>query len=106
MTREGPTSKITLDPRSRHRNSMGSLAARFLSTPPKMVLIPYLKDVWHQIVTLNGQVFHDSVHLRVTELGPRNRNVANILKNGRNDDVGEILDEIFFEGWSAILIIA
>lgn len=65
-----------------------------------------LKDVWHEVVTLNDQVLNDSIDHRITVLDSRNWDITDALEDARNNNLREILYQMRLECWLAILVIA
>lgn len=65
-----------------------------------------LKNIGHQVITLNDQILNDGVNHGIAVFDARNRHIANILKDGRDDDLAQVLDEVWLKGWLAILVIA
>jgi hypothetical protein len=83
-----------------------SLVGHGLATHTEVVVIAELENVGEEIVAFNDQVFDDSIDHRVRHFNARDGYIAGVGEDGRDDDLGEILDQMRLEGRLAILIVA
>lgn len=98
--------KISLDASGRDHDLVVMLVADLLATPAEVVVTAKLESIGHQIVALNAQVLDNNIDHRVRNLDARNGDVADILEESRQDDVGQVLDKMFLELGLAILVVA
>ena len=98
--------KIALDTRGSNHNLVLVLVADLSATQAEVVVVAELENVGEEVVALKDKVLNDGVDHRVRNLDTGNRDVASVLKDARDDDIGEILDEMRLEGDLAVCIVA
>jgi hypothetical protein len=81
------------------------LARNGLATPAPVVVRAKFERVGCKVVALNDKVLDNRVHHGVAVLNAWNGDVANILKDGRKDDFGHVLDKVRLEDSLAILVL-
>lgn len=64
------------------------------------------EDVWHEVVTLDDQVFNDSIKLRITVLHSGDGYILDAFKGSRKNDLAEILQQMRLESRLSVLIVA
>lgn len=90
------------------------LVTDLLTSPPEVVITTEFHDVRHQIVTFDNDIFN---HLKtvsfpilskacdithhidhwVADFNARNRDIADILKETRQDDISNVLEQVLLE---------
>jgi len=103
---EGDISEIHLNARNSQHHLVLVLARDLLSSPSPVVVGTEFKHIWREIVTFNNQVLNNNIEFGIAVFNPRNWDVVNIDQESRDDDLSKILDEMRFECWLAILIVA
>jgi len=63
-----------------------------------------IHTVWKHVPGLNDDVLNDGIHLMVRELDSWEWNVADVLKDLRKDDLSNILEQMFLEGWLSLIV--
>ena len=82
------------------------LAALTYSSGGYRLTIGNLKNVGHQVITLNHQVLDDSIELWVLVLNSWDRHVLNISEETWKDDIAQVLEQMWLEGRLAVLIVS
>lgn len=98
--------EIHLDTGNLDLNGLVVLVGNLLAAPSEVLVTGDLKDVGHEVVTLKNQILNDGIKLRVGVLNAGDGNVGNVLHDGRNDDISQVLDQMRLEDGLAVVIIA
>lgn len=76
-----------------------------LASPAPVVVAGKLEHIGSEVVTLNHKVLNHRINHGVSVLDARYGNIADVLEDGRKDDVSQVLDEVRLEGRLPILVI-
>lgn len=74
-----------------------SLVTDILATPADIVITTKFHDIRHEIVTLNDEILHNHVGHRIGHLDARHRDIANVLKDRRQNNVSDIFEQVLLE---------
>lgn len=102
----GDILEVALDAGGSDHDLVLILVADLATTKAEIVVITEFKDIGEKIVALNHQILNDGVDHRIGDFNARNGNVTGVLKDARNDDICEILDEMGLESCLAVLIVS
>ena len=97
--------EIHLDTRTSNHDLVITLVFDLFAAKTEVVVTAHFEDVREQVVALNDKVLDHSIDHRVGCLNTRNGDVASVLKDGRDDDLCQVLDEMRLEGGLAVLIL-
>jgi len=97
-------SHISLDLRSAQHELLIFAAVDSLATHTEVGISTELHTVWKHVPGLNDDVLNDGIHLMVRELDSWEWNVTDVLEDLRKDDLSNILEQMFLEGWLSILV--
>lgn len=98
--------EIHLDTSDLDLNGLVVLVGNLLAAPSEVLVTGDLKDVGHEVVTLENQVLNDGIKLRVGVLNAGDGNVGNVLHDGRDDDISQVLDQMRLEDGLSVIIVA
>jgi hypothetical protein len=102
----GDVAQVALHARNRQHDLILVAVLDLLAAPAPVVVAAELENVRGKVVTLNDEVLNDDIHHVVGELDTGDGNVADVLKEGREDDISQVLDQVRLEGRLAVLIVA
>jgi len=97
-------SHISLDLRSAQHELLIFTAVDSLATHAEVGISTELHTVWKHVPGLNDEVLNDGIHLVVRELDSWEWDVADVLKDLRKDDLGNIFEQVLLEGWLSLLV--
>lgn len=100
------TPQVTLDTGHGKHDLVLVLVGDLLAAPAPVIVAAELKNVRSQVVTLKDQVLDNEVDHRVLVLNTRNGDVADVLEERREDDIGQVLDQVRLELSLAVLVVA
>lgn len=100
------TPQITLDTRHSKHDLIFVLAGNLLASPAPVIVTAKFEDIGGKVVTLENEVFDNDIDHGVLELDTWDRDVANVLEESREDDVGQVLDQMGLELSVTVLVIA
>ena len=98
--------EIALDAGDRQHDLVLVAVLDLLATPAPVVVAAELEDVGSKVVTLNDKVLHDGIHHGVRVLNTRDGNVADVLEEGREDDISQVLDQVRLELGLAVGVVS
>ena len=98
--------KIHLDARGRDHELVVMLVLDCLAAKTPVVVTTDFDGVGKEVVTLDDQVFNDSIDHGVGDLDTRNGDISSVLEDARYDNLGKILDEMRLELGLTVLIVA
>lgn len=75
-----------------------------LAPPAPVIVTTKLKDIWHQVVTLESKILHNDINHWVRNFNAWNGDVMEALKEARQYDTAKIFQEIFLEDDLALRI--
>lgn len=81
------------------------LARDGLAAPAPIVVRAKLQRVGGEVVALNDEVLNNGIDHGVAVLDTWDRDVAHVLKDGREDDIAQVLHEVRLEDGLAVLVV-
>jgi len=101
----GNIPEIHLYTRDREHDLVLVLARDGLASPAPVVVRAKLQRVGSKVITLDDEVLNDGVDHGVAVFDTRDGDVTDVLEDGREDDVAQVLEKVGLEHSLAVLIL-
>lgn len=102
----GHIADVHLDARDRQHHLILVLVLAALTCPAPVVVTAKLELVGGKVVTLDHEVLNNDVHSWIGHLNSWDWNVADILEEGRKEDLSQILHQMRLELWLSVVVVA
>lgn len=103
---EGDITKVHLDTRDSQYDLVLILVGNLFPAPTPIVVCAEFENVGSEVVAFNDKILDHDVDGGIRVLDARDRNVSDVNQDFRNDNLGQVLDEMRLESWFTVFIIA